>query len=71
MIIFSGGGATIGEGTTRYIHKHVGFSNLQSIYSKMSCFTGSLTPYQMTKFLDWSRIKQIADSILKCFLNEK
>ena len=33
--------------------------------------TGNLTRYQTTKFFDWSKLKQIADDILKCIYGRK
>ena len=34
--------------------------------SNILYFGKGLTHYHMTKFLDWSKMKQIADDILKC-----
>ena len=49
-----------------------GYLSHPSKFTMMYTFTlslagcGWLTHYQMTKFLDWSKLKQVADDILKC-----
>ena len=66
-IIFAG--ITKHVTNTFYISANVTLE--KSVKSMLCLFSLFLTHYQMTNFLDWSNLKQIADDILKCIYNEK
>ena len=44
---------------------------LVTSFSTVLCNVGFLNPLPEDKNLDWSKLKQIADHILNCILDEK
>ena len=41
------------------------------LYNNLNKFEHKVNPLPDDKILDWSKLKQIADNILKCILNRK
>ena len=63
---------TVGKGEIARNQQFLLFPTVFSIpFGKLSTFLIILDPLPNDKILDWSKLKQNADNILKCIQNEK